>query len=208
MLLFAEFIGLMGVVPLILLYFKQRLLVIAALWLAAIVTFIFLRKKHALVFGTDWNAQAFRQGWRFILKRFLILGSLLTALVAVFLPDLFLSMPKQRPNLWAAVMFIYPVLSVWPQEMVYRTFIFRRYQPFFDKISFPILSAAAFGFVHILFLNPVAILLTASGGYMFARTYEKSRSLALVCFEHALYGCLIFTIGLGRFFFLGTAWEN
>ena len=105
-------------------------------------------------------------------------------------------------------MFIYPVLSVWPQEMVYRTFIFRRYQPFFDKISFPILSAAAFGFVHILFLNPVAILLTAGGGYMFARTYEKSRSLALVCFEHALYGCLIFTIGLGRFFFLGTAWEN
>ena len=42
---------------------------------------------------------------------------------------------------------------------------------------------------------------------MFATTYQRYRSLALVCLEHAIYGCLIFTLGLGWYFY-GAAWQR
>ncbi len=35
---------------------------------------------------------------------------------------------------------------------------------------------------------------------MFAARYQQSRSLAASSFEHALYGCFLFTVGLGQFF--------
>ncbi len=46
--------------------------------------------------------------------------------------------------------------------------------------------------------------LDSRGGWLFADTYRQSRSLWLVCLEHALYGDLIFTIGLGTFFYHGA----
>ena len=48
--------------------------------------------------------------------------------------------------------------------------------------------------------------MTAAGGWLFARDYARHRSLTLVCLEHAAYGCVIFTVGLGRFFYSGAAW--
>jgi membrane protease YdiL (CAAX protease family) len=68
-------------------------------------------------------------------------------------------------------------------------------------------SAFAFGYAHIIFLNWIAVAMTTFGGFLFARDYTRHRSLSLVCLEHALYGCLIFTVGLGRFFYSGAAWH-
>ena len=39
------------------------------------------------------------------------------------------------------------------------------------------------------------------GGWLFARRYQRTRSLLTVSVEHALYGVLIFTIGLGDLFY-------
>jgi hypothetical protein len=50
--------------------------------------------------------------------------------------------------------------------------------------------------------------MTTAGGLLFARDYARHRSLSLTCLEHSLYGCLIFTIGLGRFFYTGAAWKH
>ncbi|GBR19081.1 hypothetical protein AA3271_0383 [Gluconobacter japonicus NBRC 3271] len=69
-------------------------------------------------------------------------------------------------------------------------------------------SAVAFGFAHILFLNWIAVGMTLIGGVLFASDYSRHRSLTLTCFEHSLYGCLIFTVGLGRFFYTGEAWNQ
>ena len=92
--------------------------------------------------------------------------------------------------------------------MIYRRFLRRRYAPLFGQgAGFVAASALAFGFAHILFLNWVAIALTLAGGLLFARAYTAHNSLGLVCLEHALYGCLIFTIGLGQYFFTGAAWH-
>ena len=64
-------------------------------------------------------------------------------------------------------------------------------------------SAITFGFVHIVFGNWLAVLLSAIGGVLFSTTYLRTASLAVVCLEHALFGDFLFTIGLGRFFYHG-----
>jgi membrane protease YdiL (CAAX protease family) len=65
------------------------------------------------------------------------------------------------------------------------------------------LSAIAFSFAHIVFRNPWAILFTFVGGLMFASTYLKTRSNLAASVEHALYGCFVFTIGIGQYFYAG-----
>jgi membrane protease YdiL (CAAX protease family) len=57
---------------------------------------------------------------------------------------------------------------------------------------------------HIVFRNWPAILLTCAGGWLFGTTYRRTSSLLLVSVEHALYGCAIFTIGYGNYFFDGS----
>jgi uncharacterized protein len=56
--------------------------------------------------------------------------------------------------------------------------------------------------MHILFHNWIALALTFPGGILFALRYCNTRSLAVSSLEHALYGCFLFTIGLGQFFYV------
>jgi len=102
-------------------------------------------------------------------------------------------------------MLLYPLLSVYPQELIYRAFCFHRYQPLFGSGWVMVLvSALAFGFVHIIFGNWLAVGLCVIGGFLFALTYESSGSLLLACLDHAIFGNFIFTVGLGRFFYHGS----
>jgi membrane protease YdiL (CAAX protease family) len=105
-------------------------------------------------------------------------------------------------------MLLYPLLSVWPQEVIFRRFFFARYQEIFGAAGLVPASALAFGFAHIIFLNWVAVAMTLAGGAIFATDYARYRRLGLACLEHSLYGCLIFTIGLGQYFYTGPAWHH
>jgi len=125
--------------------------------------------------------------------------------VRLFAPDLLFSLIKRSPGLWVLVMFLYPLLSVYPQELLYRAFFFHRYQVLFGSgWGIMLASALVFGFVHIIFGNWLAVGLCVLGGLLFSMTYHGSGSLALTCLDHALFGNFIFTIGLGRFFYHGT----
>lgn len=138
-----------------------------------------------------------------VLRRFALAGALLTLAVAVLVPERLLELPRQRPGLWALVMVAYPLLSVLPQELMFRVFFFHRYGPVLGRGTW-IASALLFGWAHLIFGNWVAVVLTVVGGAFFARTYRASGSLWLASLEHALYGQLVFTIGLGRSFYGGT----
>jgi uncharacterized protein len=121
-------------------------------------------------------------------------------------PELLFSFVKTNPMLWAVVMVLYPVLSVYPQEFLFRAYFFRRYAPLFGGgWGMVAASALAFGFVHIIFGNWLSVGLSAIGGVLFALTYQQSGSLVLTCIEHALFGDFIFTIGIGQFFFHRSA---
>src|SRR5262249_36132012 len=139
----------------------------------------------------------------------LSLFALITAIgvVAVlwYAPGAFLSLPRSNPSLWGLIMILYPVLSVYPQGVIYRLFLFERYRSLFgDRWGIVLASAVAFGFVHVVFRNPLAVALTVPAGVLFAMRYWRTGSLAASSFEHALYGCAIFTIGLGRWFYHGA----
>jgi len=108
---------------------------------------------------------------------------------------------RERPWLWLLIIVAYPVLSVVPQELVFRSFFLHRYRDILGSDSATVAcSALAFGFAHLVLHNWVAVVLTLLGGLLFARTYWKTRSLPAVAWEHALYGVSLFTVGLGHHF--------
>jgi hypothetical protein len=168
-----------------------------------------------------WNAAALRR-WRWRVLALVVAFAIgAAALVLLLDPDAFLAFPIYRPALWAAIMLGYPLASVYPQEIIFRTFLFHRYGPLFSGRRSPspaagqphhwrhesmliAASTAAFCFAHLMFQSGLVLVLTAIGGFVFARTYARSRSTLTVAVEHALYGCIIFTIGLGRHFYLGS----
>jgi membrane protease YdiL (CAAX protease family) len=139
---------------------------------------------------------------RWAILRDVALLLVLGVAVRVFAPEMLFSLIRRAPVIWLAVMVLYPVFSVYPQELLYSAFFFHRYKPLFGEGTRMIAaSAAVFGFVHIIFGNWVAIALTAIGGVLFGWTYRKTGSLVLTCLEHALFGDFIFTIGIGQFFY-------
>ncbi len=173
-----------------------------------------------------WNLRATRPALVSMLVRFVVLAALMTLftwqlqLGSPFRawvdannygghwlgsgPELF-SFPRFNPGLWMIIMVFYPVFSVWPQEVLYRAFFFHRYQRILTKpMAMVLASAFAFGFMHIVFMNPIAPVLCLLGGVLFAHTYERTRSVFAASFEHALYGCWVFTVGLGSFFYGGS----
>lgn len=105
----------------------------------------------------------------------------------------------QKPVLWVTILFVYAFLSVWPQEVVYRTFFFRRYEDLMQNEKlFILINATLFSLAHIFLRSTLVHLLTFIGGVFFALTYRKYRSTFFVSFEHALYGNWLFTVGMGE----------
>jgi len=99
-------------------------------------------------------------------------------------------------------MVLYPVLSVYPQGIVFRAFISGRHRDLFGPgWAIVTASAVAFAWVHIVFHNKLALILTGLGGVLFGLRYLQTGSLFVSSFEHALYGCSVFTIGIGRSFY-------
>ncbi|MEM9080571.1 MAG: CPBP family intramembrane glutamic endopeptidase [Verrucomicrobiota bacterium] len=118
--------------------------------------------------------------------------------------QLFLRLLLERPTIFAAILLGYPLLSAFPQEILYRSFFFQRYAPILGCGWLLIFTnAAAFGIMHLVFLNWLAPILTLAGGLLITLTYFHTRSTLLATIEHTLYGYAIWLSGLGWFFFFG-----
>lgn len=144
--------------------------------------------------------------WRFILTRFFIFVLASSLLVLFISPDNLFILPRKQLHLWLMIMVFYPLWSVYPQELIYRSWYFHRYRSLFKKEwLFILINALLFSFSHIIFRNWLAIVLSFLGGLMFAYTYRKSNSLMVVFIEHLIYGNFIFTIGIGQYFYASTA---
>lgn len=145
-------------------------------------------------------------GLRAVLLRALAIGVGLLAFTALTAPRALGGFPRHRPVVWAAVMVLYP-LSAYAQELVFRPFFFHRYGGLFSTPRRRVLaSGLVFGWAHIVVNNVLAMALASIAGLLFASTYERSRSTILVSVEHALYGDLAFTIGLGSVFYSTARW--
>ena len=142
-----------------------------------------------------------------ILAVFLIAGGMVAAYVQQQMPERFLAFPTQRYQTYERVMILYPLVSVFTQELVYRTFFFHRYGPLFGEMRWALvlINGALFGFAHIVFDNQVAIIGTTAIGILLAYRYATTRSFWAVFIEHTLWGWLVFTVGLNKYFFTGIS---
>jgi hypothetical protein len=142
-----------------------------------------------------------------IVARFVAGALAISSATYALVPERFLALPRHNPRLWLLICVLYPLLSVFPQEVIYRAFFFEHSAHVLPGMKAPwllALNVALFGFAHIVFGNVWAPGLSAACGLLFASTYLKSRSVMCAALEHALWGNLIFTIGLGPLFAGGT----
>ncbi len=142
-----------------------------------------------------------------ILAVFLIAGGMVAAFMQQEMPERFLAFPTQRYQTYERVMILYPLVSVLTQELVYRTFFFHRYGPLFGELRWAMvfINGALFGFAHIVFDNYVAMIGTWVIGTLLAYRYATTRSFWAVFIEHTLWGWLVFTVGLNKYFFTGIS---
>ena len=141
----------------------------------------------------------------------LLIFSLAAPVLALFAwydnPGGFLGFPRNAQGTWVMVMLLYPLLSVTAQEIMFRLFFHHRYRALFgaDSRGVIVLNAVLFAFAHIAFQNVTTLVISFFGSLLFAWRYENTRSYWTVVLEHSLYGNLIFTLGLGRYFYTGVS---
>jgi membrane protease YdiL (CAAX protease family) len=188
--------------PALFAYTRHRIPAIPALWVLMAWCLYVLLHDSRFDRAHLWDADAF---WHYAPQVLGLFGFVLfigVVLIRRHAPELFLGLPRSKPRVWGALMVLYPVLSVYPQGIVFRAFIFDRYRDLFGPgWAIVTASAVAFAWVHIVFHNKLALILTGLGGVLFGLRYLQTGSLFISSFEHALYGCAIFTIGIGRSFY-------
>ena len=202
--LIVEFLLLFFLLPLAFLFKPFPFPPIPALWLLALYCLYGLRSDPSFDRKLLWNALALPGSVSQIHTPFILVALLTVLGVWWFSPEKLFSFPRRAPAFWALVMLLYPVMSVYPQTVIYRVFICHRYSALFaSPLRLILASAVAFAFVHIIFRNPIAVTFTFVGGLLFAWRNLETRSALTSAFEHSLYGCLMFTVGLGQNFYRG-----
>jgi membrane protease YdiL (CAAX protease family) len=193
--------------PLALWYVGDARLAFLALMAIAVLAVWWLWRQEGFRFRQEWNAAALTSRY---LKRSLLLAAGCMALLSLALwwyqPVLLFRFVREQPHIFLLVVVAYPLWSVIPQELVYRTFWFRRYGTLWPH-HWHLLSANAlsFGLGHLVFANPIAPLLSTAGGLLFALRYHHTRSLAVAVLEHTIYGLMLFAVGWGIYFYHGGA---
>lgn len=137
-----------------------------------------------------------------IFARFLLFAVLSGFTVWYILPGKFLHLVYDNPGLMALILVLYPVLSVIPQELIFRTLYFERYAHLFPAEWMAVLvNAILFGLAHLLFGNWLAVVASAVLSFAISIHYLRHRSLLLAALEHALYGNFVFLVGIGEYFY-------
>ena len=135
--------------------------------------------------------------------------NVIITLVAIFIfsfsyyydPNNFMVFPKENPSTFLLVIFLYPFLSVVPQEIIFRKYFFFKFSEIMPQKYLIFINGLVFSLAHVFFHNYVAIIFTFFGGIYLSWSYLKSESLTLVIYEHTLFGIFIFASGLGRYFY-------
>ena len=136
--------------------------------------------------------------WKHTLIKFVLIMLVTTTYMILVDPNNLFVVILNKPMVWIVILFIYSFFSVYPQELIYRTFFFQRYEELIqNKKLLVFINAIVFALAHLFFRNTLVVFLTFIGGIIFAYTYTKTESTLLVSIEHAIYGCWLFTVGMG-----------
>lgn len=136
--------------------------------------------------------------WKETLLKFLIIAFLTTFFVWFTNKQMLFEVVINKPIMWIIFLLVYCFFSVYPQELLFRKFYFKRYKDMFkNELLFLFVNAILFSLAHMFFKNILVIILTFFGGLLFAFTFNNTKSTLLVSIEHAIYGSWLFTVGMG-----------
>lgn len=151
------------------------------------------------------SVEALRIDWRLVAIYAVVAALATLAMTLWLIPSRLFSFPRGNTEMWIIVMIAYPLVSAIPQEIVFRVLFFERYGGLFPGVRLAILAnAGLFGLAHLFYGNWPAVVLTVIAGGIFAWAYAERRSFGLACLLHALGGQIVFTVGLGVYFFHGA----
>ena len=169
------------------------LFIIAIFFLALLLKDPDFDKKNLTRFEKSYLGKSFR--------RMLVITVLLVWFTWWIFPYLFLDYPVENFDSYIITFFLYPVASVFPQEIIYRVYYFHRYEQIVpEKYLLMLSNAFIFGLTHLIYGNWVAPVATFLAGWIFIYNYYQTRSLLNVSLEHYYYGLIMFTVGFGYFF--------
>jgi membrane protease YdiL (CAAX protease family) len=174
---------------------------IAVLIIVTIAVLTTLRRDPRFEFAAVLRAKGMARPVGAVILRALAAAVGLGLGVLWWNPALLFGWAGRGPRFWLAFVLLYPLVSVFPQELVYRAFLFHRYSRLLASERTTVLaSALAFAFAHVVYRNALAVVLSFIGGLLFSFTYRRTRSLLLAWLEHAIVGCAVFALGLGAYF--------
>lgn len=125
-----------------------------------------------------------------------------TAILYFTYPERLFAMVRSGmlPLIWV----FYPILSALPQELIFRPLFFHRYGALLPSGHGAIaINAAIFSFAHLMYWSSVVAVMTFVGGWIFARAYLR-HGFPAAWLLHALAGNLLFTVGMGAYFYSGN----
>lgn len=194
----AELIILFVVIP-IALAFPFFIGIKIAIVLLAIVYCLWLSINQQLFSKKDFFQLQQHRYWKKIVVYFFLIAFSTTFLVWKFLPENFFVVVKKAPLFWIGLILFYCIFSVYPQELLYRLFFFKRYATITSSTSFLIsINILIFPLAHLFFHSWLVLLITIIGGVLFSISYHKTKSLLVTFLEHSLYGSWLFTVGMGE----------
>ena len=181
------------------LFFDFHAVIKSGIVLMGIVYVIRTVIKNQLITRRSLYTLPLKSFWKVIVLRFIILIICSTILMYFSEGEKLFIVVKNNPSIWLMVSIFYSVVSVYPQEFLYRSFFFNRYSLLLKNPYLLIaVNALFFSFAHIMFKNLFVLFITLIGGVIFSITFLKTRSLLLTSIEHALYGSWLFTVGMGE----------
>lgn len=204
--LLTEFLILCIAVPGYIIVTKSAPFLFVFLWGAVLYGYFILKTSHHETIMHIWKWKAVNWGnLKPILIRWVLASIGMLGFIYFYDPSHMLFITRERPEILPYLLTLYPLLSALPQEFIFCSFFFCRYIRFFGRGKWMVAaSTLVFAYAHVLYINPIAPTLSLLGGYIFATTYLKTKSLALVTIEHGLYGNALFVTGLGWYFYSGA----
>ena len=206
--LWCEFVAIFVGVPILMAFFFEEIqrnrALFGTIWAFTGIAALLLWRTPGWSFSKLWKGPVLRE-WPIILAFWVLTAATCWAFVFAVAPERFLIIVTHRPELWILIMVAYPILSAWPQEVIYRSLFFERYEGLFPSRALLLLANGfVFGFGHLFYMNWITITMTAVGGMFMGWAYLRHRSMTLAWVLHSLAGQLIFTIGLGHYFYSGN----
>jgi membrane protease YdiL (CAAX protease family) len=201
--LWAEFIGLFVVVPVATAVLLPARAMFPVLFGFTLVGLWLLSRTP----GFRWSE--LKRGWEAV-NWPVVLGfaavTLTVSVAVVWLtaPEAAFRLLREQPYLLGMIVLFYPFLSALPQELIFRPLFFRRYGGLLPAGALMVANAALFSLAHLMYWSAVVAAMTFAGGLVFAWAYRQRRSFPLAVVLHSVSGWVIFTAGLGVFFYSGN----